>query len=176
LYLDGSGLEQTEDIGLSGTTEVMTTATDISFVQDIHSLEVGTSLSADGAISIYRSGNTATEYDLILSGGNMSTTCAKQVPINKNLFLTRWSATAMNNKRVTVRLRATAYNGIPLTGSNDDPIFLFKDTCRLQNSVYVHEFTPPMLIPSGTYLKTTAWTTQNNAYVSSWFEGFFITM
>jgi len=55
-YLDAAGAEQEEDVTLDGTTPVNTVATDIRFVNDFHTVTVGSNGVAEGHIKIYKTG------------------------------------------------------------------------------------------------------------------------
>jgi hypothetical protein len=85
-YLDASGDEQTEDITMNGTGDVDTVATDIRFVNDMHTLTVGTGGVATGNITIIKKGGAiATDlYNLIAAGGNKSLVPHRMVPLGKH--------------------------------------------------------------------------------------------
>jgi len=89
-YLDGSGLEATEDLTMDGQTPVLTVATDILRVNYLSVQTSGTNLLAEGTITLESVGG-AEEYCRITAGGNQSLTSVYTVPANKNLFLTQWS-------------------------------------------------------------------------------------
>ena len=71
-YLDGSGLEQEEIIILNGTTGVNTSATDISFINNMYSVDVGSGGVSAGNIIIYRLGAATRIYDMLATGGTMT--------------------------------------------------------------------------------------------------------
>lgn len=180
-YLDTSGLPQVEVVELDGTNPVNTVATNITFVNAIHTTQVGSNGVAAGNITIYKFGDVATVYNMITIGGNMSLTTNYKVPSNKTLYLSNWEASVSGSaKRATVRLRATSRDsqnddGVVYNGNN--PAFLFIDTLNLSEAVGFIEFSPFLKIPSGSIIKVTAWADSgggSGGYVSSAFNGYLI--
>lgn len=172
-YLNSSGLESTEIVTLNGLTTVDTIATNIRFVQVIHSTSVGTNLVAVGDVTIFKKGDPTKIYNVIKVGGNMSLSSAKMVPANKNFYLQSWKATAIGKQPVTLRLRSTDYNGQLYDGNS--PVFIFKDTISLDNmsSPFIR-FTNPISIPSLSIVKVTGWTSQAGAGTNISYDGYLV--
>jgi len=125
-YLDDTGAEQTEDVTLNGTTPVDTVATNIRFVNDIHTLTVGSNGVAEGNITVIKKGGTigANLYNLIAAGGNKSLVPHRMVPLGKTLYLQSWHCEQSTaNKRAAFRIRSTDMYGVLVSG-----VFCFKDT------------------------------------------------
>ncbi len=113
-YLDDTGAEQTELVDMDGTTPVDTTATDIRFVNDMYSTEVGSNGVAEGNISIYKKGGSIANdlYQLIARGGNKSLVPHRMVPLGKTLYLQGWHTEISSNDRCAVRIRSTDMYGV----------------------------------------------------------------
>ena len=180
-YLDGSGLEQIETIDMEGDTPVNTVATDIACVNAIHSVQNGSNGVAVGNITIYKLGASSTIYNRINSGGNMSLNAFYKVPSNKTLFLSNWAGSAgVAGKRVTIRLRSTSRDTVrdkDVVYDGANPVFLFIDSMNLSNSANAVDFSPFVRIPSGAFIKITAWTeaTGQGAFVSASAGGYLVT-
>jgi hypothetical protein len=169
-YIDAAGDQQIETVELEGLTPVSTIATDIRFVNFLHSASVGSNGVAVGDVSIYKFGDALTVYNMIQAGGNMSLTTSRMIPAGRSFYLTRWNATSTSqNKAVTLRIRATSDNGVLLSG-----IFLFKDSATLEVATYARTFSVPIKIPALAIIKVSAWALQVGTNVSASFDGFLI--
>jgi len=167
-YLDGNGLQQTEDIVLTGTAPKDTIATDIAFVNDIYALTVGANGVAVGIIRIHKKGTTLTVYNRIDIGGNKSLVSNRKVPSNKTLFITSWMASESKDKDTSFRLRA---NCTP-KGNELVEGFLFKRTQKLKGVTPFEAINPPIKICSGAFVKVSAWTTGGAGSGSASFNGY----
>lgn len=174
-YLDANGLEQYEEVALNGTTPVATLATNIRWVQYIHSNTVGTTGAAIGDISIQSVGG-ATTYNVISAGGNMSLSSARMVPANKYLMLTGWHyAVATRDSKVnliSIRLRST-----DIDGELKPNIFIFKDIGQASTGQsHERQFSVPLRIPPLSIVKISAWSVGSSGLpnVSAGFEGYLI--
>ena len=178
-YLDGDGNPASETISTNGLTPVDTVATDMRYIQDIHTHKVGSNGVSVGNISI-RSKNEAGNpvYNMILAGGNMSLTINKMVPAGWTLYITHWDASAGGKQPVTVRLRSTDHHGELLFGdAENEPVFLFKDTVNLENSSFVRRWTEDewFPIPELSIVKISVWCPdQAGADVSAGWTGVLI--
>ncbi len=167
-YLDGSGDEQSETIALAGLTPVHTIATDIAFVNNMHSV-VGANTVAIGDITIYQFGTPLTVYNLIYRGGNASLTCKYQVPANKKLYISNWYGTQTDNKPTTLRLRSTDKDGVLYPD-----IFIFKGIMFLDSGALPIPLAPYIEIPSLSEVKVSAWATNTLGNVSTGFGGILV--
>lgn len=165
-FLNSTGYEKTETVFLNGTSAVDTASINIRFVNKVHTQTVGSNGVTGGTVKIYKKTDATAIYNLISAGGNMSLTSSRMVPYGKTLYVKRWSVSATNQKRVVVRLRATADAGESVSG-----IFLFHDTVNLIDSVYVKEYAVPLKIPALSVLKVSAWATLQGAYISTSIDG-----
>jgi hypothetical protein len=175
IYLDGAGLEQQEEVTLTGLTAKDMIATDVTYVNRIYATEVGSNGVAVGTITIHKTGAAATVYDVLLIGGNMSLTSTYKVPSNRTLYLTGWHASISGkDKRVTLRLRATTRDGVVYDGAS--PVFLFIDTMNLEANALKQDFNPYVPIPSGTILKVSGWVDAPNAgaFISCEWQGYLV--
>ena len=172
-YLDSNGVDQLEVVATNGGA-VDTIATDMMFIQDIHSTKVGSNNVAEGIIDIRSKATPANIFNMIDAGGNMSLTISKMVPANKTLYITQWSASATGKQRVTMRLRSTDHHNILYDGNF--PVFLFKDTANLENSSYTKRWEQDewFPIPALSIVKVSAWTSHPGAYISASWSGILI--
>lgn len=167
-YLDGNGLQQTEDITLTGTTPKDTIATDISFINDFYALTLGSNGVAVGIIRIHKKGTILTVYNLIDAGGNKSLTSNRKIPSNKTMYITSWVTSESTDKEASFRLRATCTpDGKELVEG-----FLFKRTKKLKGTSPFEIINPPIRICSGSLLKVSAWTTGSPGAGSAAFNGY----
>ena len=152
-YLDSTGTEQIEDVTLNGTTIVNTVATDIRYVNDMHTLEVGSTGVSEGNITCYKTGESiATHlYNFIVLGGNKSLIPHRMIPIGKTLLLKAWHAEEAQSKRCAFRLRATSIHGNLVEG-----IFLFQGVTYL-NGGASGELLLNEMLPELTILKVSYW-------------------
>lgn len=167
-YLDGSNNEQIEIVTLNGTTPVITVATDITFINKIHSRLVGSNGVAEGNIIIHRDGEISTVFSLIVAGGNQSMLTNRKVPANKKLFLMEWHAEEAQSKRVAFRIRSTDSDGELLPGT-----FIFKGVAYLKQSTSA-ELDVRVMIPSLSIIKITGYPAQTGAEGSAGWWGILI--
>ncbi len=169
MYLDGSGIQQIEELALNGTTGVDTVATDISFVNFFHTDTAGATGVAEGDITIYKKGASSTVYNMIEAGGNMSLTCKLKVPTGKTYYLLNWHATQTGRKPTTVRLRSTDHHGELHPG-----VYIFKGVAYIDGTNIVLPMEPPLQIPAMSIVKVSAWATDTAGNVSAGFDGVLI--
>jgi len=151
-YLDTSGVEQQETIIMNGVTPVNTVATDIDFIQWIHTKTVGAGGVAAGNISAEDTGG-AVVYEYLAAGGNQSLSAKYKVPTAKTGYVVGWQASGMT-KRIDLRLRATVerFDRTIIPG-----VFLFQDVVVLNDtsSGWI-PFMVPLKMPAGAIIKLSA--------------------
>ncbi len=125
----GTGLALSETVEMNGTTAVPLVNTDIAFINDIYTNQVGTNGVAVGHIRIYEIATPANVFSMIASGGNQAMMPHKMVPGDKTLILKGWHCEEAQNRRVNVRIRSTDRHGELLSG-----IFCFKDVAYVRNT------------------------------------------
>ncbi|MCK5307035.1 MAG: hypothetical protein KAJ73_00350 [Zetaproteobacteria bacterium] len=167
-YLDGSGQEQEEIVNMNGSTGRNTIATDITWVNSMHSVQ-GADAVALGNITIHAVGVPVTVYNMIEAGGNMSLTCAVKVPTGKTLYIVQWYATQAGNKPTTLRLRSTDRDGTLYPD-----IFLFKESFYLDQAPLSDWIAPQLLIPADSIVKVSAWAAGAGGNVSAGFRGILV--
>lgn len=175
-YLDNNGNPATETVTMNGITAVDTNATNIRFVQYIHTMAAGSSLLAVGTITIFKKGSPATIYNEIIPNTNMSLSTARMVPAGKVLLLLNFqssSGAAAGGKSSDVRLRVTAH---PLPYIGGTPIlsprlFHFVDNGMLFNSATRHPFLMQRAIPALAIVKCTAYASSAGSDVQASWEG-----
>ena len=110
-YLDVNLIEHTEIVTLAGLTPVLTAATDIYFINEMHVITVGSNLKAAGNIIVSNGGIT---YAEILINKLLMTSSARMVPKGKRAFISgavAGSSSSSADARVTIRLVSSSYNG-----------------------------------------------------------------
>lgn len=172
-YIDANGLEQSENITMNGVAAVNTVATNIRFVQEIHTLTVGTNLAAVGAITIFQIGVPGTVYSQIIAGMNMALNTARMVPAGKVLVIRSFNASggaSAGGKSADIRLRATTHHGIILPVT-PNPVFILEDNFLAFNSGTQRVYEPPIIIPALAVVKCTAFATVGGADVQASWKG-----
>lgn len=167
-YLTAVGVEAVETVTMNGVTPVNTVATNIRFVQYIHTQRVASLGNvAAGDITIYRTGDAARVYNVIKAGGNVSLNAHRMVPANKTFYMNHVKADATDNKPISVRLRATCdYEGM-LT----ENIFIFNELFELYNSSSVLQLPMERKFPSLCIIKGSAVSSTAGGTASIGFEG-----
>jgi len=163
-YLDASGNEQLELVTMNGTTPIALVATNIRFVQFIHSGTVGTNGVAVGIITIYKTGAATTVYNIIQAGGNMSLTSARMIPLGKKCVVTNWHATESKAKKIAFRLRSTDSDGLLLPG-----VFVFKDAMYLTSSAL--QASTGFVAPALSIVKVSGWAPVSGAEAAASWDG-----
>lgn len=152
-YLDATGNAQMETVTMNGTTAVNSVATDVRFIQYIHSSRVGSfGAFAAGDITVYKVATPATVYSTIKAGQNVSLSTHRMVPFGKILFLNYVAASSTSSKAVSVRITATCDDYGTLTPG----IFLFNELFELQDSAISVTFPVPRKFPALTIIKGSA--------------------
>jgi hypothetical protein len=150
-YIDANGDEKAEVVTMNGLTGVDTVATDIIFIQDMHSYTVGSNGVCEGNVRIYKKGSPELVYNMIATGGNKSLVPHRMVPRGKHLLLMGWHGGEVNSKNCVIRIRSTDRDGDLLPG-----VFCFK------GSAYVNKNTTgPVPLhakcPAFSIVKASAW-------------------
>lgn len=177
-YIDANGLEKEESITMNGVTPVLTVATNIRFVQDIHTLTVGTNLAAVGTISISPAGIPATVYSTITPGMNRALNSARMVPVNKVLIIRTFNASggaAAGGKSADIRIRTTSHHGILLPVS-PNPVFLLEDNFLSFNSgtSRIYGDDNPIIVPALAIVKCTAFASAAGSDVQASWRGILV--
>lgn len=164
-YLNTAGALLTEDIDLNGLTPVLTAATDIMFVECMHSIENGSyGGTAAGNITI---SNGGTVMNLLPAGGNRCASAHRMAPLNKAMYITGWTASSAaltSAKRTLLHLRSTSLESGLFAGT-----FLSRSTIVcLDDTLYI-PFPIPLRVPSLAEVKITANTAGASAIAGEFF-------
>lgn len=168
-YLDNSGTDQEETITMNGTTLVLTAATNIRFVQELHAMTVGSNGSAVGTITISQAGAPATVYSAISPGKNRSDNTARMVPANKILLIRSWSCSAGNTTKdnaADIRLRITVHHGLLISR-----VFQEADNSIAFSSSTFKTLEPPFPVPAFGIIKCTSYAPAVGANVQASWQG-----
>lgn len=164
------GTEYVETVTLNGTTPVNTAITDWIFCQYLHTQRVSAGAIgavAAGDISVYRTGDATRVYNVIKAGGNVSLGAHRMVPANKTLYINYIKADAVDNKPISVRLRATCDFESVLTPN----IFIFNEVFELQNATAVLQLLMPRVFPAGCIIRGSAVSTSAGGTASLSYGG-----
>lgn len=177
-YINANGLEKEEYITMNGLTPVPTVATNIRFVQDIHTLTVGTNLAAVGTISISQFGAPTTVYSTITPGMNRALNSARMVPAGKVLIIRSFNMSggaAAGGKSADIRLRSTSDHGAILPVS-PNPVFLVEDNFLSFNSgtSRIYGDNNPIIIPALAIVKCTAFASAAGSDVQASWRGILV--
>ena len=110
-YLDNNLDEQVETITMTGTTPVLTVATNIRFINLVHMITFGALAHAAGNITFTNNGNN---YAEILAGNAVQFSSARMVPRGKVFYLSGATAGSVSGSaaaKVLIRLAANSYSG-----------------------------------------------------------------
>lgn len=155
-YIDVEGYAQTELISLNGTSEVITGATNIIFVNDIFVTKNGDAANnnksvAAGDISVYKIGTPTLVYDLIKAGGNKSLSTLRKIPKGTRYRITGVVVSG-NSKGVYVKLRTTeSDSGVRTEG------FIFRLPITIGDNPVSVELKSNIVVNEGVLLKITAY-------------------
>jgi len=167
-YLTNTGEEAHEVVTMNGTTPVNTVATNIRFVQHIHTSRVSTlGTTAAGDIKIYSTATPANIFNIIKAGGNVSLGSHRMVPLGKNFYMNYIKADGVDNKPLSIRLRATCdYDGV-LTPN----VFIFNEVFELENATSYMNLATPRVFPPLCIIKGTAYASSVGGNVSLSYGG-----
>lgn len=164
-YLDTAGVERSEDVALNGTTAVLTTATDIMFVQCQHLTDAGGGGAAAGDISTT---NDGAEHSRIKAGDTRCTSSWRMVPAGKRLVITDWalsSISATSDSRSVVKM---ASNWI-LGELFESPRILFShQSLGAQNGGDSAPLQTPLVFPAGALVGATHTSNKAGTTTAAW--------
>jgi len=165
-YLDTDLAPQTETVTLNGTTSVLTTATNIRFVQDFHVLTYGVNSVSAGFISV---SHNAVIYNAMTFGTNRAASSARMVPAGKVLFVDGAVASSISGTsaaRTELRIVSTELYGQLY---NDPFIFFPQASIGVQDGAVSYQFGGALRFSAGAVVAI-AHTSDKSAVVSgSWF-------
>lgn len=172
-YLDSSGNDQTETKTMNGTTPVLTTATNIRFVNELHALTVGSNNGAVGTITITPAATPATVYNQIDPNNNIDLSSQFMVPAGKVLLIQSFTASggaAAGGKSADIRLRSTSDDGLLLPTN----VFVSVDNLLIFNSGVSKVYLEPVIVPPLGIVKCTAFGTAAGADVQASYQGILV--
>lgn len=169
-YIDSSGNNKDENVDMNGTTQVLTTAKNIRFVQHIHTIQAGSNFLAVGTITISKVGVASQVYTQVIANTNESLNTARMVPAGKVLLIDSFNASggaAAGGKSADIRLRITAVHGLTYPR-----LFHFVDNFLTFNSgdsrLY---YKNPIVAPPLSIVKCTAYASASGSDVQASWSG-----
>jgi hypothetical protein len=164
-YLDDELTEKREKVTLNGTTPVLTTATNIRFVQCVHMEEYGTGKKAAGDISLKNGGF---DYGFIPTGGVRCGNSARMVPKGKRLFVSGaigGSSSGAAAASTTLSLGTSVFDNRDYT---DDSILIPIATVTIQDSSESYTFPVPIKFEEGSVVGLLATSDKVATITASW--------
>jgi hypothetical protein len=174
-YLDGSYVEKTTDVVLTGATPVNTSVSDIFRINTVRILDWGSGVStykAAGNIDVYHA-SAATVYSRILAGNTRSRNAIYTVPKDKTLYITSVTIgiTKGGNTGIaaTVTLKSTYSHllGALTTGLHFTP----HAEINHLDGAFFREFEMPISLPQYTDLKVSVTAAQGSTVVTCALRG-----
>jgi hypothetical protein len=165
-YLDANLLEKSEEINLYGTSPVLTTATDIRFIQCMLITSAGTSAFADGTITASNGGVT---YSQIAPSDTRCASSARMVPAGKRAFVAGAVGSATSGTsaaRVKIRVVASEIFGVQYIS----PLSLIPfGSIGVQDGSEAYTFPVPGIFSAGTVIAMTTTTDKAANVNGSWY-------
>lgn len=166
-YLDSSGLSQSEEVTLNGTTAVATVATDITFINGFRAVTTGTGLRAAGNIDIRHLDDTPI-YSRIQAGYTRARNINYKVPADKNLYITSYVVGVYGATKGIRFAARTTYDGIAQATRD---FFLPQAEITMTNGVFERFLELPTKVPAGNRLKISGVADQAGAVCSCAIRG-----
>ena len=169
-YLDAELNMQTEEVTLQGLTPVLTTATDIRFINCMHIHEWGDTPTAAGIITAeHDDGGGSVIYSQIALGDTRCASSARMVPAGKKLFVQGMVAGATSGTaaaKVKIRVTSSYFDGHDYTY----PLTLVPfGAVGLQDSSVTFNPPVPITVPAGAIIAMTASSDKEADVTASWF-------
>ena len=164
-YLDTAGVQQSEDVPLNGTTAVLTTATDMMFVECQHLTDVGSAGAAVGDISTT---NDGTEYSRIKAGDTRCTSSWRMVPAGKRLVVTDWSKSSISSTADTRSVIKLSSNWILGELFEDPRIYFGHQSVGAQNGGIADDYMTPLVFPERALVGATHTSNRAGTTTSAW--------
>lgn len=165
-YLDADLKEQTDMITLAGLTPVLTTATNIRFINEIHVHDVGANAFAEGTIT---ASNTGIVYGQINALDTRSTSSMRMVPANKRCMVAGavgGSVSGTAAAGVVVHLVASEL----IIFQHVDPLILFPyGSVAVQDTSESFNFPVPLPFRAGTVIGLSLTTDKAAIVTGSWY-------
>lgn len=162
-YLDADLIERQETVVLNGTTPVLTAATNIRWVGEIHLLTYGSGKAFAGDLTVT---NAGTRYKFISAGSRTTRSSAFRVPAGKRLIVHTLYAGATSGTsaaRVTVDFVASVINSASFA---DAGLLVTQGTIALQDSSVVLSDGALYAVPAGEIIALRA-TTDKGATITA---------
>lgn len=145
-YLDADLVQQSETVVLNGTTPVLTVATNIRWVGEIHLLTYGSGKAFAGDLTVT---NAGTRYKFTSAGSRTTRSSAFRVPKGKRLIVHTLYAGATSGTsaaRVTVDFVASVINSASFA---DAGLLVTQGTIALQDSSVILSDGALYAVPEG---------------------------
>ena len=172
-YLNATGVANTVDVAMNGTTEVLTSVSDIFRVQNFRAKTVGALGVAAGNISLRHTSNTPV-YSMIAIGMTRARNSAWTVPAGKTLYITSITASATcgtSGRPAIVTLMATYDDKSALVLPAG--FFMPHFEIGLQDQALLRQLYEPVKFPANTDLKFKASVLGNDVMIHTALRGWY---
>lgn len=151
-YLNSLNQLLFEDINLSGTTPVLSVATNITDIIDFYNVEVGSNYVSVGTIDLTKLSTPAVIYSRISIGGNKSLSTLRHLLPTSTFYITEMTISG-NTKGTDVMLRSNSNDSGDVFGDNN---WLFQVPVTLSDAPATIRFDPAIVIPPTGRVKVSA--------------------
>lgn len=170
IMLDADLNEITEDITMNGTTAVLSTATNIRFIQCAFATEFGSTKGADGNISISNIAETE-NYSYIEAGALRCSSSARMVPAGKRVLvksIVGSSTSGTSAVGTNIKIALSNFEGVDFL---DDNVLIPLANLGYQDNSFGLTLDFPLPVYEGTVIGMLASTDKNSAatVAGSWF-------
>lgn len=165
-YLDADLLEKIETVTMNGLTPVLTTATDIRFIQCMHLVTFGSGKAAAGSIT---ASNGANIYSQISAGNVRCSSSLRMVPARKRLLITSMYGGCVSGTsaaKVVIRIVTPTFDGHDFT---TDSLFMPLFSAGFQDSSSGLTIPCPLVFTEGQSVGMTFEGDKAATVIGSWF-------
>ncbi len=152
--VDANLVPYNETVVLNGTTPVLTTATNIRFIQCGHMLTYGTGKAAAGTIT-FKDNSTAATYNQISIGENRCSSSARIVPYGKRMVIDGLVGSSISGAAQTsalLSIATTMFDGHDLSA---DSVLVPLATIGVQDGSESMAMATPLVFPAGAIVAMT---------------------
>jgi len=167
-YLDADLEPQQEEVIMTGTTEVNTTATDIRFLQCAHVHTYGETRAAEGVISFTNLADTKKYNEIGVAEVRCSST-ARMVPAGKRAVIVGLVGSSVSGTAAASSLISIAVTYFAGHDYTADAMLIPVGTVGIQDNAVTYNLPIPHIAPEGTIVAMTCETDKGSTMIGDWF-------
>jgi uncharacterized protein YqgC (DUF456 family) len=165
-YIDSNGEEQNEFVNLDGTTPVLTTATDIRFINCLHIHDIGTNAYAAGDILASNSGII---YAQISANNVRCTSSMRMIPTGKVCYVAGAIGGAVSGTAAAKVVLKIVASELDIHQYIDPLILIPYGGIAVQDSSEAYNFPVPLKFSAGSVVGMLLTTDKAATVTGSWF-------